>query len=99
MARPFRFAVQSFSAASGSEWRERARRVEGLGYSALHLADHVIGPWTSGGKRTSIDMERSSTCTRTSVEQGKVPGMTPPERRMRGCRIRRAAGCLVHPAA
>jgi probable F420-dependent oxidoreductase len=44
MPRPFRFAVQSFSAASGEEWRERARRAEALGYSALHLADHVIGP-------------------------------------------------------
>lgn len=43
-ARPFRFAVQSFSASSGREWRERARRVEALGYSTLHLADHFIGP-------------------------------------------------------
>ncbi len=42
--RPFRFAVQSFSASSGGEWRDRARRIEELGYSALHLADHFIGP-------------------------------------------------------
>ena len=42
--RPFRFAVQTFSATSAKEWRERAQRVEGLGYSALHLADHIIGP-------------------------------------------------------
>ncbi len=42
--RPFRFGVQSFSATSGREWRERARRVEGLGYSTLSLADHFIGP-------------------------------------------------------
>lgn len=42
--RPFRFAVQSFSAPSAKEWRERARRVEELGYSALHLADHFLGP-------------------------------------------------------
>ena len=42
--RPFRFAVQSFSAESGSAWRDRARRVEELGYSALHLADHFLGP-------------------------------------------------------
>lgn len=40
----FRFAVQSFSAGSAKEWRERARRVEALGYSALHLADHILGP-------------------------------------------------------
>ena len=44
MARPFRFAVQSFSAKSASEWRDRARQVEDLGYSALHLADHILGP-------------------------------------------------------
>jgi probable F420-dependent oxidoreductase len=46
MAHPrrFRFAVQSFSATSAKEWRERARRVESLGYSALHLADHFLGP-------------------------------------------------------
>jgi probable F420-dependent oxidoreductase len=41
---PFRFAVQSFSAPSAKEWRERARRVESLGYSALHLSDHILGP-------------------------------------------------------
>jgi probable F420-dependent oxidoreductase len=44
MTKPFRFAVQSFSASSAKEWRERARRVEALGYSTLHLADHVLGP-------------------------------------------------------
>lgn len=42
--RPFRFGVQTFSAPSAAEWRDRARRVEGLGYSALHLADHFLGP-------------------------------------------------------
>jgi probable F420-dependent oxidoreductase len=44
MARPFRFAVQSFSAPDATTWRERARRAEALGYSALHLADHFLGP-------------------------------------------------------
>ena len=44
MPNPFRFAVQSFSADSLTEWQERARRVEALGYSALHVADHIIGP-------------------------------------------------------
>lgn len=43
MPRPFRFSVQSFSADSGSEWRDRARRAEALGYEALHLADHFLG--------------------------------------------------------
>lgn len=40
----FRFAVQSFSAPNATVWRERARQAEALGYSALHLADHLIGP-------------------------------------------------------
>ena len=44
MTRPFRFAVQSFNTDSGKAWAEQARRVEALGYSALHLADHLIGP-------------------------------------------------------
>ena len=43
-AKPFRFGVQSYSATSGTDWREQARAAESLGYSALHLADHVIGP-------------------------------------------------------
>ena len=38
MQRPFRFAVQSFSATGAGEWRDRARRIEDLGYEALHLA-------------------------------------------------------------
>jgi probable F420-dependent oxidoreductase len=44
MAKPFRFAVQSFNADSGKAWSEKARRVEDLGYSTLHLADHLLGP-------------------------------------------------------
>lgn len=43
MQRPFRFAVQSFSATGAGEWRDRARRIEDLGYEALHLADHFLG--------------------------------------------------------
>ncbi len=43
-SRPFRFAVQAFNASSGKEWRDKARQAEALGYSTLHLADHVIGP-------------------------------------------------------
>jgi probable F420-dependent oxidoreductase len=41
---PFRFGLQSFSASSKAEWTERARKAEDLGYSALMLADHYIGP-------------------------------------------------------
>lgn len=44
MNRPFRFAVQSFSPASPRAWRELVRATEDLGYSALHLADHILGP-------------------------------------------------------
>jgi probable F420-dependent oxidoreductase len=42
--KPFRFGVQSFSAETPKAWRDRARQAEALGYSALHLADHYIGP-------------------------------------------------------
>lgn len=42
--RPFRFAVQSFRASSAAEWSERAQRAEALGYEALYLADHFLGP-------------------------------------------------------
>ncbi|MDJ0864466.1 MAG: TIGR03621 family F420-dependent LLM class oxidoreductase [Myxococcota bacterium] len=44
MARPFRFGVQSFHADSAGAWRDGARAAEDQGYSALHLADHVLGP-------------------------------------------------------
>ncbi|WP_409329627.1 TIGR03621 family F420-dependent LLM class oxidoreductase [Trujillonella humicola] len=42
--RPFRFAVQAYRPESGRAWRELARRVETLGYSALHTSDHYLGP-------------------------------------------------------
>jgi probable F420-dependent oxidoreductase len=38
--RKFRFAVQEHHAASASNWREKARRIESLGYAALYLPDH-----------------------------------------------------------
>jgi probable F420-dependent oxidoreductase len=37
---PFRFGVQLSSAGSGAEWRETARKIEGLGYSTLFVPDH-----------------------------------------------------------
>lgn len=43
MARPFRFGVQSFNADSGEDWAGQARQAESLGYSAFHLADHILG--------------------------------------------------------
>src|ERR1700716_3451579 len=39
-SRPFRFAVQEHQAESASAWREKARLVESIGYSALYLPDH-----------------------------------------------------------
>ncbi len=42
--RPFQFGVQSFSADSATQWKDRARRAEDLGYYALTLADHFLGP-------------------------------------------------------
>jgi probable F420-dependent oxidoreductase len=36
----FRFGVQLSRTASGREWRELARRIEGLGYSTLFVPDH-----------------------------------------------------------
>ena len=44
MKKPFRFAVQSFNAESGADWSDKVRRAESLGYSAFHLADHLLGP-------------------------------------------------------
>ena len=43
MAKPFRFGVQSFNADSGPDWAAQAQRAEVLGYSAFHLADHILG--------------------------------------------------------
>lgn len=39
--RPFRFAVNPHGAPTAAAWRDLARRVEDLGYSALYLPDHV----------------------------------------------------------
>lgn len=38
--RPFRFGVQTASGCSREEWAERARKVEGLGFSTLLIPDH-----------------------------------------------------------
>lgn len=43
--KPFRFALQTSAAGDGPAWRERARRVEGLGYSALYVPDHFGDQW------------------------------------------------------
>jgi len=40
MMRPFRFGVSVRSAASQTEWADKARKVEDLGYSVLTIPDH-----------------------------------------------------------
>jgi probable F420-dependent oxidoreductase len=40
--RKFRFGVQSNGAGSAREWREKARKVEDLGYSTLYMPDHFV---------------------------------------------------------
>lgn len=44
MTHKFRFGIQSYRVETAKEWRDRARRVEELGYDALHVADHYLGP-------------------------------------------------------
>ncbi len=39
--RPFRFGVNVRSAASRSAWRDKARRIEALGYAVLTVPDHL----------------------------------------------------------
>ena len=41
--RPFRFAIQAQRASSAGEWRDRARKIEALGYDLMLMADH-FGP-------------------------------------------------------
>ena len=38
---PFRFGVNTWTARSSSEWVDKARRIEALGYSTLFMADHL----------------------------------------------------------
>lgn len=44
MQKPFRFGVQCFNTESAKAWTETSRQAEALGYSTLHLADHILGP-------------------------------------------------------
>ena len=40
--RRFRFGVQATGAASASEWRDKARKIEDLGFSTLFTPDHFL---------------------------------------------------------
>jgi probable F420-dependent oxidoreductase len=46
VTRPFRFAVQAYTCTTRTEWVELARKVEDLGFSTLHVADHYLGSGT-----------------------------------------------------
>lgn len=48
--RPFRFGVQAHRARHATEWRERARRFESMGFDALYIPDHFdsqLAPFTA----------------------------------------------------
>src|SRR6266705_2148739 len=40
--RRFRFGVQTGGATSAREWKEKARKIEALGYSTLYMPDHFV---------------------------------------------------------
>ncbi len=40
MSRTFRFGVQTSRGRSREEWQEKARKIEGLGFSSLLIPDH-----------------------------------------------------------
>jgi probable F420-dependent oxidoreductase len=44
--KPFRFGVTAPGANDGADWREQARRVEGLGFDVLTVADHIAELWS-----------------------------------------------------
>jgi probable F420-dependent oxidoreductase len=41
-AKPFSFGVQMGNAGSAGEWRDKARKVEDLGYATLYMPDHFV---------------------------------------------------------
>ncbi len=46
MPHKFRFGVQTSRAASGDAWREKARKIEDLGYATLFVPDHFDDQFT-----------------------------------------------------
>ena len=43
--RPFRFGLQTSNAPDAKTWRERARKVEDLGFAAMYIPDHFTDQW------------------------------------------------------
>lgn len=48
--KPFRFALSSSTAASGTAWKDLARKAEDLGFSTLFVADHYVDTGSNGGQ-------------------------------------------------
>lgn len=46
--RPFRFGIQFAGARTRTEWKERARKAEALGYDAIVMPDHLGGQFAIG---------------------------------------------------
>lgn len=44
MSRPFRFGVNLLTPGGGSQWREKCRRAEALGYDVILVPDHLSMP-------------------------------------------------------
>lgn len=42
--RPYRFWVMCGRANSATDWAEKARRIEALGYDVFLIADHLTNP-------------------------------------------------------
>jgi probable F420-dependent oxidoreductase len=59
--RKFRFGVQVSSASSASDWRDKARKMEDLGYSTLFMPDHFID--TELAPMTAISFAAAHTTT------------------------------------
>jgi probable F420-dependent oxidoreductase len=59
--RKFRFGVQVASAASAAEWRDKARKMEDLGYSTLFMPDHFVE--TKLAPMTAISFAAAHTTT------------------------------------
>ena len=58
--RPFRFAIQSQRADSAREWREKAKKIEALGYDVLLMADH-FGPQFGIAPALAVAAEATTT--------------------------------------
>ena len=84
MARPFRFGVSVRHAEDGDDWREKARRAEGLGYSVFLVPDHlaeILPPWVAltvaaeaapTMRVGSFVLRKCTTCTQDATRARRV---------------------------